>query len=533
MPCLQGLAFTEEERKAHKLRGLLPPAVRTQKMQIDIFMTHIREQTNELGKYMLMRDLQDQNKHLFYEVLRQHTHELMPVVYTPTVGLACQKYSLLFSRPRGLFITIRDAGHVAEILNNYPESQIKAIVVTDGERILGLGDLGANGMGISVGKMALYSAIGGIRPEWTLPVTIDVGTNNEVLLAEESYIGLRQKRVTGPEYDNLIDEFMQAVADKWGKDCLVQFEDFGNKNAFRLLEKYQKNYCTFNDDIQGTASVAVGGVFSSLRATGTKLNDHRFLFLGAGEAALGIADLIVMALRELGLSDEQARQRVSLIDSKGLVTSARKAPFDAHKAKYANALPETTELIDIVGLVKPTCLIGVAAIANAFNESVIKKMTELNDRPIIFALSNPTTKAECTAETAYKHSRGKAIFASGSPFSPVTIEGKTFVPGQGNNAYIFPGIALAVIAAHVHTIPNEVFLVAARALSEEVSAADIARGSVYPALERITESSLKIATKVCEWFFAQGLAQNRPEPEDKYQFLTEHLYDASYNKMLL
>lgn len=380
------MAFTSREREVYKLKGLLPSTFRSQDIQVQIVMENLRQIQSDLAKYMFLRDLQDHNKRLFYRVLQVYTKELMPIVYTPIVGLACQKYSLIFKRPRGMFITTNDAGRVFEILGNCGEPEIKvnisssfslflneliiwliiiskfqAIVVTDGERILGLGDLGANGMGIPVGKMALYSAIGGIPPELTLPVTLDVGTNNQTLLDDPYYIGLKQKRATGLQYDQLVDEFMEAVVKRWGRSCLIQFEDFGNKNAFRLLKKYKKDYCTFNDDIQGTASVAVAGMLASFRKTGTKINQHKFLFLGAGEAALGIASLLVMAMIEDGMDLETAHSKIWLIDSQGLLTTSRisKSENDEHKRPFLKDAKDTKDLLEIVNLVQPTCLIGL------------------------------------------------------------------------------------------------------------------------------------------------------------------------------
>nr|XP_027200041.1 NADP-dependent malic enzyme-like isoform X2 [Dermatophagoides pteronyssinus] len=524
------LAFTTREREVYKLKGLLPAAIRSQELQVQIIMDNLRSINSDLGKYMFLRDLQDHNKRLFYRVLQVHTRELMPIVYTPIVGLACQKYSLIFKRPRGMFITINDAGRIFEILGNCGEPEIKAIVVTDGERILGLGDLGANGMGIPVGKMALYSAIAGIPPELTLPVTLDVGTNNQSLLDDPYYIGLKQRRATGPHYDQLVDEFMEAVVKRWGRSCLIQFEDFGNKNAFRLLSKYKKDYCTFNDDIQGTASVAVAGMLASFRKTNTKINQHRFLFLGAGEAALGIAHLLTMAMVENGMDEETANSQIWLIDSQGLVTQSRPGiRDDEHKWPFAKNVKNTKDLMEIVNLVQPSCLIGAAAVPGAFNESILKRMAELNKNPIIFALSNPTSKAECTAEQAYQHTDGRCVFASGSPFDNVVYKGQTFVPGQGNNAYIFPGVALAIMACQVHEIVDEVFLVAANALAEQVSKEDLNIGSVYPSLDNINEVSLLLAARVAEWFFNKGYANVRPEPDDKYLFLKSRLYDALYD----
>ena len=482
---------------------------------------------NSLAKYMYLRDLQDRNRTLFYRLLQSHGKQMLPLVYTPTVGLACQQYSLVSRRARGLFITAEHTGKVAQVLANYPVKDVRAIVVTDGERILGLGDLGANGMGIPVGKIALYTAVGGVSPSFTLPITIDVGTNTESILANEHYIGLRQKRITGQAYDRLLDEFMDSVAKRWGRSCLVQFEDFGNKNAWRLLRKYQSRYCTFNDDIQGTAAVSVAGILASLKVTNSKIADHKFLFLGAGEAALGIADLLAMAIVKSGLSETEARARIHLIDSQGLITKD-KPRNDAHKDSFAKELAQSKDLLQIVELVSPTVLIGAATQPGAFSPQVLTKMAQLNRTPVVFALSNPTCKAECTAEDAYRHTEGRVLFASGSPFDPVTLNGRTFHPAQCNNVYIFPAVAFAVVCCRVYTIPDEVFLVAAETLAQLTSPADFDNGALYPPLDSIRDTSLQIAVKVAEFLYSKGLAHAMPEPTDKMTFLKSKLYDASY-----
>merc|ERR1719295_474413 len=445
----KGMAFSLEERQTLGIHGLLPPRIKTEDEQAEHSMRNLRRFDDPLNKYMYMADLSERNEKLFYKILSENTEELMPIVYTPTVGLACQKFGLAYKRPKGLFITIHDKGHVYEVLKNWPEQDVRCIVVTDGERILGLGDLGAQGMGIPIGKLSLNTAIAGIAPSQTLPVTLDVGTNREELLQDVDYIGLRHKRVTGQEYDDFIDEFMAAVVRRYGQNTLIQFEDFGNQNAFRFLEKYRNIYCTFNDDIQGTASVACAGILAALKATNTKLADHTFLFQGAGEAAIGIANLIAMAMEKReGIPFKEALKKVWLKDSRGLIVKNRpEGGISTHKAPFAHEHETMTDLGEIVKKLKPTVLIGAAAIPNVFTPEIIRDMATFNDKPVIFALSNPTSKAECTAEQAYVNSDGRAVFASGSPFPTFTGFGKTYEPGQGNNAYIFPGAALGVITA--------------------------------------------------------------------------------------
>ncbi|WP_024514547.1 NAD-dependent malic enzyme [Bradyrhizobium sp. Tv2a-2] len=520
----KGTAFTEQERDALGLRGFLPAGVLSMQAQVERVLTNLRSLPSDLEKYVALNSLHDRNEALFFRVVCDHIDEIQPLIYTPTVGLACQRYGLIFQRPRGLFISANDRGHIAEILSNWPY-RAKLIVVTDGERILGLGDLGANGMGIPVGKLSLYSACAGVHPELCLPVMLDVGTNNAEFLKDPYYIGLRQQRITGPAYDDFVDEFMSAARAAF-PGVLIQFEDFANHSAFRLLHKYRDEACVFNDDIQGTAAVALAGLFSALRATGGKLKEQRILFLGAGEAATGIADLIVSAMMAEGATEAEAIKRNWLVDSRGLVVKGR-ANLSGHKLRYAHEQAPIDDFLTAIKTQKPTAIIGVAAVGGAFTPDVLKTMAELNERPIIFALSNPTSKAECSAEEAYRHTRGRALFACGSPYDPVDLNGLTFVPRQGNNSYIFPGVGLGVIASGSRLVTDEMFMAAAHTLANAVSEADLKQGSLYPALPRIREVSAQIGAAVAGVAYQRGLAQG-PTPNDLIGIVQAQMYDPHY-----
>jgi malate dehydrogenase (oxaloacetate-decarboxylating)(NADP+) len=522
----KGTAFTEAERELLGLEGLLPPRILTQDQQVTKVLQNFRAIESPLQQHVYLISLQDRNERLFYRLVNDNLDEMMPIIYTPTVGLACQLYGQIWRRPRGLFITANDTGRIARILANWPNAPVRAIVVTDGERILGLGDLGANGMGIPVGKLSLYTACAGVDPSWCLPVTLDVGTDNEELLRDPLYVGLQQRRPAQDAYDAFIDEFMQAVRSVF-PHALVQFEDFSNKNAFRILERYRDSTCCFNDDIQGTAGVTLAGLFSALRMLESpRLGSQKILFLGAGEAGTGVAALLVRALIEEGFSESEARRRCWFVDSRGLVVKSR-TDLAEHKLPYAHDHEPVGDLLSAVRQLRPTALIGVSGQPSTFNRPVVEAMSAINPRPIVFALSNPTSKSECTAAEAYEWSEGRAIFASGSPFAAVTRAGRTYVPGQANNAYIFPGIALGVIACGAQHVIDEMFLAAARILAAEVSDADLARGSLFPPLQRIREISSSIASAVCRVAYEHDLASVE-EPRDLPAFIASHVYQPYY-----
>ena len=524
----KGTAFTELERDVLGLRGLLPPRVFTIEEQLGRVYGNFQRKQDALEKYIFLTTLQNRNETLFYRFVEEHAEEMIPIIYTPTVGQACLEYGAIFRRSRGLFLSIREKGRVAEILRHWPNPDVRMIVVTDGERILGLGDLGALGMGIPVGKLSLYTACAGLHPCYCLPITLDVGTDNTKLHEDPLYIGINQRRVRGAEYDAFIAEFVAAVRQAYPK-ALLQWEDFGNTNAFRLLRQYRDQICSFNDDIQGTASVAVAGLIAGLRLTGGRLRDQRLLFLGAGEAGTGIADLFVSALMEEGLSLAEARSRCWFVDSQGLVVRGRPGRLAEHKEPYAHDHPPLRTLAEALDAHQPTALIGVSGQANGFTREIVARMAALNPRPIIFALSNPTSKAECTAEQAYQWSDGRAVFASGSPYPPVTFAGRTYVPGQGNNVYIFPGVGLGALVCEATKITDGMFLTAARTLATQVGDDDLALGRVYPALSRIREVSVHIATKVAEEAHRAGLAR-RPRPADIEADIRSRMFVPNYQE---
>ena len=517
----RSLAFTREERERLGLRGLLPYHVADDRALAERVMINLRNLESDLDRYMLLSSLQERNERLFYRIVIDHVEELLPVIYTPTVGQACKKFSLIAREPKGFFITPEDRGDIARILGNWPEPDIDVIVVTDGQRILGLGDLGANGMGIPIGKLALYTACAGIPPDRCLPVVLDVGTNDPELLADPLYLGYPHRRIEGDAYLALVDEFVAAVQQKY-PNALIQFEDFLTPNAFALLAAYRERVLCFNDDIQGTAAVALAGVLASARITGRALSASRVMFLGAGSAATGIADLMVTAMIDEGLAREEARQHLWFVDVNGLIVRGR-TDLMPHNQPYAHDHPPVA-FLDAIDAIRPHVLIGATGAPGTFTRPVIERMSANNPRPVIFALSNPTSKAECTAQQAYEWSRGTAVFCSGSPFGECHYGGRVYRPGQGNNAYVFPGIGLGAVTSRARWIPDAFFLTAARTLASMVTDADLNSGALYPRLREIRSVSLAIAVSVAQQAFDLGLAR-APRPPDLKAEIEAYMYD--------
>jgi malate dehydrogenase (oxaloacetate-decarboxylating)(NADP+) len=518
-------AFADAERERLGLTGLLPDVVESEDIQLKRVLQQLGHKTSDLDRYIYLVNLLDHNETLFYRTTMSDPARFLPIVYDPTVGEACLKFGHIFRRPRGMYLSIKHKGRVKEILRNWPETDVRFICATSGERILGLGDLGANGMGIPIGKLQLYTACAGVPPQVLLPMVIDFGTNNETLLNDPLYLGIRQPRASTADRDAFVEEFVQAVQEVFPR-CCIHFEDWAGVDAVRLLARYRDKVCCYNDDIQGTAGAALVGLFSALRVTGGKMKDQRVMFLGAGSAGTGIAGMIVEAMMLEGLSKAEAQERISMFDINGLLEANRKDLFDFQKA-YAHKYAPSKDFSAAIEAIKPTAIIGVSTSAKAFDRRVIETMARLNKRPIIFALSNPTDHAECTAEEAYHWSDGRALFAAGVPFAPVTCNGNVFVPGQGNNLYVFPAVALAVYATQAKRVPDELFIAAARGVAEQVTAAELDSGLLYPPQSNILDTEMHAAGTVAEAIFARGLA-GVAKPANMAAFIASHMYKPEY-----
>ncbi len=522
----KGTGFTDKERDMYGLHGLLPNQVEDIEQQIVRVNEQVDHFKESINKYVYLIQLLDNNQTLFFRTIMDNPVKYFPLIYTPTVGEACQKFGHIFRRPRGLYISIKDKDIIREILGNWNIKDVRVTVVTDGGRILGLGDLGISGMGIPIGKLALYTACAGIDPDYTLPIVLDTGTNNEAFLNDPLYPGLKIRRVKGKEYEEFIEEFISSITSVFPKIC-IQWEDFAGPDAVMILDKYREKICTFNDDIQGTAGVAAAGLISACRLTGKPITEQKFLFLGAGSAGTGIAGLLIKILQENGLSKREALDRIWMFNSKGLLVNSR-IDLENYKKTFAHDHEPIADFITAIRQLRPTAIIGVSAIGGAFTKEIIETMSAINEFPLIFPYSNPTTHSECSAEEAYKWSAGKAIFASGSPFEVVELNGKKFVPGQGNNVFIFPAMGLAVFATEVKRVTDEMFICAAKALAGLVSEDMLKSGLIYPPISEIRNVSVNVAIKIAEYIFDSGLAGiNRPENIEK--FIKSKVYFPDYN----
>ena len=522
----KGTSFSLDERRSLGLSGLLPPYTADMEEQVQRVMENYRHHADPLDKYIFLTGVADRNVTLFYRVLMENLEDTTPIMYTPTVGQACLKFGHIYRKNRGMYITRRHRGRIREVLDNWPRDEVDIIVISDGSRILGLGDLGANGMGIPIGKLVLYVVGAGLHPDRTLPILLDVGTNNEELLNDPLYLGITHRRVENAEFYEIVEEFVEAATAKWPQ-ALIQWEDFTNDKAFPLLERYRDQVLSFNDDIQGTGAVALAGLLAAMKHLGNDLCTQRILFCGAGSAAVGIADMICAGMAdEHGLAPEEARKRVWLVDSRGLVTTQRDGKIQQHKLAYARD-EEPASLAELVKRIKPTILIGASGIAGNFTEDIIREMHRHCEHPIVFALSNPTSKSECTASQAYHWTDGQAIFASGSPFPPVRLEGRIFIPGQGNNMFIFPGIGLGAIVCGATKITDEMFHTAARTLAHMVTDEELAAGTLYPDLGKIRQISLAIASAVCRLAWDNGLARYE-EPDDIREQVRRCMWHPQY-----
>lgn len=533
----KSMAYTLEERDRLGIRGLIPPAVRTLEDQVERVITRLRWLPNDVAKNLFLQDLHNRNETLYHRILVEYIKEIAPLVYTPTVGVVCQQFGHKFTRPRGMYFSSQDRGNFATMLHNWPSDDVHVIVVTDGSRILGLGDLGVHGMGIPIGKLALYCAAGGIAPHRVLPVVLDVGTNNKELLEDINYVGSRHERLKGDDYYDFVDEFMQAVYDRW-PDVVVQFEDFETSKAVPLLAKYRDVYRCFNDDIQGTGCVTLAGVMAAARNSGSSITDMRFLCAGAGSAGLGVCDALVTGMVKAGLTKEEAMSRFVIFNSKGALgkldgrhgdpSAKRGIPDDPEKGPWMNdAVSDGASMIEVMEEFKPTVLLGLSTVPNVFTEELVKKMATQCEKPIIMPMSNPTALAECSAEEAYTWTDGRAVVATGSPFPPVTLpDGRTFTPSQCNNMYVFPGIGLAASIAGITHITDDMLYVAAVACMDSLNETDVAEGRTFPDLTRIREVSFNVAVAVIEEGVKKGMA-----PKVTQKHLTSGIKELVARKM--
>ena len=521
-------AYTEDEKKALGLIGLVPDTIESEDLQLRRVMHQLGNKNTDLDRYIYLMNLLDHNETLFYRTIMSDPVRFLPIVYDPTIGEACLKFGHIFRSAKGMYVSIERRGQVKDILRNWPVKDVRVICVTNGGRILGLGDLGANGMGIPIGKLQLYTAAAGVPPEGLLPIYLDAGTNNEQYLNDPLYLGLRKTRPSTEDLYSFVDEFVDAVQEVF-PNCCIHFEDWTGVDAVHLLERYRDKVSCYNDDVQGTAGITLAGMINATKLKGTELKDEKYLFLGAGSAAIGLANLLCTALVQQGMALENAQAQVSMFDINGLLEPTRTDLVDFQKP-YAHSHPPTKDFVEAIKSLKPTTIIGVSTVGGAFSQEVVETMSQLNVRPVILALSNPTEHAECTAEQAYTWSKGKAIYAAGVQFPPVHLDGQTFLPGQANNFYIFPAVGLAIYATQAKRVSDEMFIEAAAAVADQVPEDQMKQGLIYPSQSDILEIEIKTAVRVAKLVFDSELAQV-DRPDDINTFIRQHVYKPEYKKL--
>ena len=520
-------AFTEAEKQALGILGLVPDVTETQDLQLQRVNLQLAQKTTDLERYIYLSNLLDHNEILFYRTVMSDPARFLPIVYDPTIGEACLKFGHIYRQPRGMYLSMTRRGKVKDILRNWPQKDLRFICVTDGGRILGLGDLGANGAGIPIGKLQLYTACAGVPPQYLLPMYLDAGTNNEQYLHDPLYLGMRKPRPATADLYSFVDEFVEAVQEVFPK-CCIHFEDWTGADAVHLLQRYRDKYCVYNDDVQGTAGITLAGMINATKLKGTKLKDEKYLFLGAGSAGIGLANLLCSALVAQGMSLKEAQSRVHMFDVNGLLETSRTGLLDFQKP-YAHQHAPTRDFVAAIESIKPTTIIGVSTIGGAFNQKVIEAMARINDRPVILALSNPTELAECTPEQAYIWSKGKAIYAAGVQFEPVHYNGQTFLPGQANNFYIFPAVGMAIFATQAERVTDEMFIEAGQAVADQVPSDLLKQGLLYPLQSNILETEIQTAARVAKLVFDSGLARVR-QPADMVAFIRQHVYKPEYQE---
>jgi len=518
-------AFTEQEKQALGLVGLVPDVTESEDLQLQRVNLQLAQKPTDLERYIYLMNLLDHDETLFYRTLMSDPARFLPIVYDPTIGEACLKFGHIYRQARGMYLSIARRGKVKDILKNWPEKDVRFICVTDAGRILGLGDLGANGMGIPIGKLQLYTACAGVPPQYLLPMYIDAGTNNEEYLHDPLYLGMRKARPSTEELYSFVDEFVQAVQEVFPK-CCIHFEDWTGVDAVHLLQRYRDKYCVYNDDVQGTAGIVLAGMINAAKIKGKKLSDEKYLFLGAGSAGIGLADLLCSAMTQEGLSLKEAQSHVYMFDINGLLEDTRKDLVDFQKP-YAHKHAATRDFVAAIEDIKPTTIIGVSTVGGTFTQQVIEAMSRVNERPVVLALSNPTDHAECTPEQAYTWSKGKAIYAAGVQFPPVHYQGQTFLPGQANNFYIFPAVGMAIFATQASRVTDEMFIEAARAVADQVPSDLLKQGLLYPLQSNILETEIQTAARVANLVFDSGLARV-PRPNDLVAFIRQHVYRPEY-----